>query len=73
MASKHLTTGDIAKLCNVCPRTVVKWCDSGLLPHIKLRPSRHRWITPQALVEFLRQHNNPIPEELQLCVGSGSQ
>jgi hypothetical protein len=26
-----LTTGDVAKICNVAPRTVSKWFDSGQL------------------------------------------
>ncbi|MEM6855338.1 MAG: regulator, partial [Planctomycetota bacterium] len=26
-----LTTGEVAKICNVAPRTVSKWFDSGQL------------------------------------------
>jgi CheY-like chemotaxis protein len=54
------TTGGVAKLCRVAPRTVMKWCDSGDLPHARL-PSRpgtggDRRITHEALVAFLKRY-----------------
>jgi len=35
-----LTTGDVAKICNVAPRTVSKWFDSGQLKDIAYPAAR---------------------------------
>jgi len=61
-----LSTGQIAKLLNSCPRTVSKWVDSGYLPGYRLPHSTDRRVTREALLEFLRRHNIPIPQELGL-------
>ena len=37
-----LTTGEVAKLCNVAPRTVSKWFDSGSLKGYRIPGSRDR-------------------------------
>lgn len=51
-----LTTGQVAKLCNVAPRTVAKWVDSGRLGGYKLPGSLDRRIPYQELVKFLEAH-----------------
>ena len=50
------TTGHISKLCKVAPRTVAKWCDSGLLKAYRIPPSGDRRVRHADLVVFLRTH-----------------
>ncbi|MBN1796834.1 MAG: helix-turn-helix domain-containing protein [Sedimentisphaerales bacterium] len=54
-----LTTGDVAKICNVAPRTVSKWFDSGQLKGYRIPGSRDRRIPMNELVRFMRQHGMP--------------
>jgi len=61
-----LSTGQIARLLHTCPRTVSKWVDSGRLPGYRLPLSTDRRVTREALLEFLRRYNIPIPQELGL-------
>lgn len=53
------TTGEVAKICSVAPRTVSKWFDSGKLKGYKIPGSRDRRITKTALVSFMKSHNVP--------------
>lgn len=55
-----LTSGEVAKVCNVAPRTVAKWIDSGTLQGYKLPGSRDRRVTKVSLLSFLRDNNMPI-------------
>ena len=52
-----LTTGQVAKLCSVAPRTVAKWFDSGRLGGYTLPGSQDRRIPYQELVKFLEAHS----------------
>ena len=54
-----LTTGDVAKICNVAPRTVSKWFDSGQLKGYRIPGSKDRRIPVGELVRFMRAHNMP--------------
>jgi excisionase family DNA binding protein len=54
-----LTTGDVAKLCNVAPRTVSKWFDSGQLKGYRIPGSKDRRIPVEELIRFMRMHNMP--------------
>jgi len=54
-----LTTGDVAKICNVAPRTVSKWFDSGQLKGYRIPGSKDRRIPVTELVRFMRAHNMP--------------
>lgn len=58
------TTGRIAKVCKVAPRTVAKWIDSGLLPGYRLPGCTDRRVVGADLVPFLREHGVPIPPEV---------
>ena len=59
--TKHvLTTGEVAKLCNVAPRTVSKWFDSGKLRGYRIPGSKDRRIPMQQLVRFMRDHGIPL-------------
>jgi len=55
-----LTTGDVARLCGVAPRTVSKWFDTGQLRGFKIPGSRDRRIPRQSLIRFMRAHGIPL-------------
>lgn len=55
-----LTTGEVAKVCNVAPRTVSKWFDSGQLRGYRIPGSKDRRIPLNALIRFMKQHHIPM-------------
>lgn len=55
-----LTTGEVAKICNVAPRTVSKWFDAGQLRGYRIPGSKDRRIPLASLVRFMKQHNIPM-------------
>lgn len=55
-----LTTGEVAKICHVAPRTVSKWFDTGKLRGYRIPGSRDRRIPVDQLVAFLRAHDMPM-------------
>ncbi|HYE63908.1 MAG TPA: response regulator [Phycisphaerales bacterium] len=55
-----LTTGEVAKICNVAPRTVSKWFDSGSLKGYRIPGSRDRRIPSAELIKFMRAHGIPL-------------
>lgn len=55
-----LTTGEVAKICNVAPRTVSKWFDSGQLRGYRIPGSKDRRIPLSALIKFMKAHNIPM-------------
>ena len=56
---KVLTTGDVARICNVAPRTVSKWFDNGQLRGYRIPGSKDRRIPLNELVRFMKLHNMP--------------
>jgi len=55
-----LTTGEVAKICNVAPRTVSKWFDSGQLRGYRIPGSKDRRIPLNSLIRFMKAHNIPL-------------
>jgi len=55
-----LTTGQVARICRVAPRTVSKWFDTGKLRGYRIPGSRDRRIPLQQLVAFMRAHGIPL-------------
>ena len=55
-----LTTGEVAKICNVAPRTVSKWFDSGQLRGYRIPGSKDRRIPMASLIRFMKQHSIPL-------------
>jgi len=55
-----LTTGEVAKICNVAPRTVSKWFDSGQLKGYRIPGSKDRRIPLNQLVKFMKDHGIPL-------------
>ena len=62
-----LTTGDVAKICHVAPRTVSKWFDNGQLKGYRIPGSKDRRIPVSELIRFMKVHNMPTEE---LAVGT---
>ncbi|MDD3586971.1 MAG: helix-turn-helix domain-containing protein [Thermoguttaceae bacterium] len=57
---KVFTTGQVAKICKVAPRTVSKWFDSGRLKGYRIPGSQDRRIPREYLIKFLKEHGMPI-------------
>lgn len=56
------TTGQVAKICKVAPRTVSKWFDSGRLRGYRIPGSNDRRIPREHLIRFLKEHGMPLGE-----------
>jgi excisionase family DNA binding protein len=59
-AMKVFTTGQVAKLCKVAPRTVSKWFDAGRLKGYRIPGSQDRRIPREYLIKFLKEHGMPL-------------
>ena len=55
---KDFTTGQVAKICKVAPRTVSKWFDRGSLKGYLLPGSKERRIPPEYLLKFLKGNSS---------------
>lgn len=55
-----LTTGEVARICHVAPRTVSKWVDTGELNGYRIPGSRDRRIPLDQLVAFMRANRIPL-------------
>jgi CheY-like chemotaxis protein len=62
---RNLTTGDIAKLCGVNFRTVIRWIQRGHLKAFQLPGRGDNRVQVADFIAFLRDNDMPIPEELQ--------
>ncbi len=54
-----LTTGQVAEICHVAPRTVSKWFDAGRLGGYRIPGSRDRRIPVEQLLAFMQAHGMP--------------
>jgi two-component system response regulator RpaA len=61
-ARTMFSTGMVATICRVAPRTVAKWCDSGQLQCFLVPGSKFRRCPRDAFFKFLRQN---LPEALK--------
>lgn len=57
---KVYTTGQIARICHVAPRTVAKWFDSERLKGYRVPGSGDRRVTRESLLAFMREHGMPV-------------
>ncbi len=66
MSSQNtLTTGEVAEICNVSQRTVIRWIDSGRLKgHRFPGAGAHRRIFLTDLRAFLNDNELPVPGDL---------
>lgn len=56
-AMETLSTGVVAKLLHVAPRTVSKWIDSGRLKGHRLPGSEHRRVHRADLDAFIKEYS----------------
>jgi two-component system, OmpR family, response regulator RpaA len=56
------TTGDVARICHVSPRTVSKWFDSGRLRGYRIPGSEDRRIPRADLITFMKTYGMPLGE-----------
>lgn len=54
------TTGQVAAICNVTIRTVIKWFESGQLSGYKIPGSKDRRIPRESLVAFMKANGLPL-------------
>jgi len=54
------TTGEVARICNVTIRTVIKWFESEELKGYKIPGSKDRRIPRDNLIDFMRKFNIPM-------------
>jgi len=54
------TTGEVAKICNVTIRTVIKWFESNDLVGYKIPGSKDRRIPRENLIAFMRRYDIPL-------------
>src|SRR5205823_9206539 len=59
---KVFTTGQVAKICKVAPRTMSKGFDSGRLRGYRIPGSQDRRIPREQLIRFLKEHGMPLGE-----------
>jgi excisionase family DNA binding protein len=59
---KVFTTGQVAKICRVAPRTVTKWFDAGHLQGYRIPGSPDRRIPREHLIRFLKEYGLPLGE-----------
>ncbi|SEQ79455.1 DNA binding domain-containing protein, excisionase family [Amphritea atlantica] len=65
---KTLTTGEIAKLCDVNLRTVIRWIDRGALTGFKLPGRGNNRVREEDFIAFLHEHGMPVPPGLQQTI-----
>ena len=61
-AKKVLTTGDVARLCNVNFRTVLRWIERGELAAYKLPGRGDNRIRREDFLEFVAVNQMPVPD-----------
>jgi pyruvate/2-oxoglutarate dehydrogenase complex dihydrolipoamide acyltransferase (E2) component len=59
------TTGEAAKICQVAPRTISKWFDSGRLKGYREPQTNNRMIPRRDLIAFLEDNGMPVPDSLR--------
>ena len=64
MKKKALTTYDIAKYCDIAPRTAIQWINEGKIKAYRTL-GNHSRVKIQDFLKFLKENNIPIPKELE--------
>jgi hypothetical protein len=54
---RTFTTGQVAKICDVAPRTVSKWFDGKLIEGYRIPGSQDRRVPREKLIAFLKKNN----------------
>jgi len=61
---KALTTHDIAKYCNVTPRTVAQWINEGKIEAYRT-PGKHARVQKDQFLNFCDEFDIPVPDEFK--------
>ncbi|MBT1451820.1 helix-turn-helix domain-containing protein [Glaciecola sp. XM2] len=61
---KSFSSGEVAQICDVTSRTVIRWIEAGKLKAFKLPGRGNNRVSEAQLVSFLTQNRMPVPEEL---------
>lgn len=64
-AKKVLTSGEVARLCNVNFRTVLRWIERGDLAAYKLPGRGDNRVRREDFLEFVAKNQMPVPEEFR--------
>jgi len=67
MTKKVFTTGQVAKICHVAPRTVSKWFDTGKLRGYRIPGSQDRRIPREQLIRFMKENHIPLGSLEEEC------
>ena len=59
------TTGQVARMFQVAPRTISKWFDTDRLRGYRLPGSQDRRIPKENLIKFCKDYGIPVPAELK--------
>lgn len=59
-----MSSGEIASYCNVHLRTVIRWIEQGYLKAYKLPGRGNNRIHLTDFLDFLNEHEMPVPDEL---------
>ncbi len=62
--SSSLSTGEIAKHCDVNLRTVIRWIERGALKGYKLPGRGNNRVKKEDFISFLKTNNMPLPTNL---------
>jgi DNA-binding CsgD family transcriptional regulator len=62
---KDYSTGEVARICRISPKSVIRCFDSGLLGGHIIPGTRHRRIPGSSLIEFMDTHNISQSEEMR--------
>ncbi len=63
MSEKAYTPHEIAKYCDVTPRTVNQWINEGKITAFRT-PGNHSRVKQKDLINFLNKFQMPVPSEL---------
>lgn len=61
-SKRTFSTGQVAKICDVSPRTAAGWFDQGRLKGYRIPGSQDRRIPREQLIRFLRENGMPLGE-----------
>ncbi len=62
---KSFSSGEVANICDVTSRTVIRWIAAGRLEAFKLPGRGNNRVSEIALIAFLQENQMPIPNELR--------
>lgn len=65
MRDRVYTTMDLARVCRVSLRTVIRWIDDGKLPSFRT-PGGHRRVREADFKQFLERYNIPLADTIRL-------